>query len=492
LPIIAGQYTIGYVTVRTAFRPISAVSQRTALLLLVAVALLCVPNRVSAEATFNRNTVLDDRELDTTLAPGSSLSASAIAQFLASTGGALGKFTFDDRGVASTVPEIIARASAESHISAQYLLDLLEKEQGLITDPDPSQNQLDYATGFGCPSSCDPAYKGFAIQVRKAAERTRQYLDDLAARNRTVSGWGVGVTKVTVDGLVVIPTNRATAAIYTYNPLVGAYGGGDPRYGAISLLWKLWQRWFVAHYPDGTLLRQTGTVGIWLLENGQRRPFVSRSAFLSGYDPVKVIDVPASVLALYPIGRPIRFPGIGLVRIETGGVYLLDAGTKRPIPSREVFRTLGFNPEEVIVTTSANLADIPRGEPVSATEQFPTGQLFQIRETGGIVQVKNGIRYPIVDRAIKQSRFGGARPSPIALADLLRYTAGAPILLKDGEIVRSISEPAIFVISNGEKRPILDAETFTRLGYRWKNVLRISSAALALHPTGDPVQSVTP
>lgn len=493
LPITNRQYTIAYVPVGTSPRSLfrSSTLPLAALALVLGACAVLFPLRARAEVAFNANTVLDDRDLDTTLAPGSSLSPAAVAQFLGSTGGALGRMTFLDAGVQLTVPQIITRAAAESHISAQYLLALLEKEQGLISDPTPTQRQLDFATGFGCPSSCDPAYRGFAVQVHRAAARTRQYLEDLAARNQTVSGWGVGVTKVTVDGIAVTPTNRATAAVYTYNPLVGKYGGGDSRYGATSLLWRLWQRWFVARYPDGTLLRASGSGGIWLLENGQRRPFTSRSAFLSGNDPAKVIEVPSSVLALYPVGTPIRFPSFGLVQIETGGVYLLDGEVKRPIPSRTVFRSLGFNPEEVIRARASDLADLARGEPVSEDDQFPTGQLFQIRGTGGIIYVKGGERHAVIDRAIWKTRFGSARPTAITVADALRYRPGDPVRFRDGELVTAKGDPTIYVISNRAKRPIAGMDTFRRLGYRWSNIVWTSTAALALHPTGEPVVSVS-
>lgn len=455
------------------------------------VAVASFPQPLTAAVAFDPNTVVEDRDLDATVIPGSSLSAKAVAQFLASTGGALGRLAFEDEGVARTVPEIVTVAAARYRVTAQYLLALLEKEQGLVTDANPSQRQLDFATGFACPSSgCDPRYAGFAVQVRRAAEQTRAYLDDLADRNYTISGWGVGITKVTVDGIAVTPTNRATAALYTYNPLVGAYGGGDPRYGAVSLLWRLWQRWFVARHPDGSLLRQTRTGGIWLIEHGQRRPFVSRAAFLAGFDSAKVIDVPASVLALYPVGPPIRFAAVGLVSIETGGVYLLDRGVKRPIPSRSVFRALGFNPEEVTRTTAQDLADLPKGEPVTLADQFPTGKLFQIRETGGIIEIRNGQRHAVVDRTILKTRFGSVRPTPIRLAELAPYPKGEPIRFADGELVTAKGDASVYVISNGLKRPIAGRETFMRLGYRWRNVIRTSTAALALHPTGEPVTSV--
>ncbi len=78
--------------------------------------------------------------------------------------------------------------------------------------------------------------------------------------------------------------------LYIYNPYVGRYGGGDPRYGANSLFLQLWTSWFTKRHPDGSLLRVAGDPGVWLIRNGQRSPFKSRAAFLANYDPSKVVD----------------------------------------------------------------------------------------------------------------------------------------------------------------------------------------------------------
>jgi hypothetical protein len=74
--------------------------------------------------------------------------------------------------------------------------------------------------GCGCPDNqpCNPAYKGFDKQVGCMASKFHHYLEDIATDNSTVAGWGVGVTKTTLDGFAVTPENAATAAIYTYTP----------------------------------------------------------------------------------------------------------------------------------------------------------------------------------------------------------------------------------------------------------------------------------
>jgi hypothetical protein len=49
------------------------------------------------------------------------------------------------------------------------------------------------------------------------------YFEDLDTRGTTVSGWAVGESKRSQDPCTITPANRATAALYTYTPWVGAY-----------------------------------------------------------------------------------------------------------------------------------------------------------------------------------------------------------------------------------------------------------------------------
>ena len=77
--------------------------------------------------------------------------------------------------------------------------------------------------GCGCPDgdpACSRAPKGLGRQIRCGARLFRRYLDELDARNRTISGWGKGIPKKSLEGTTIIPSNLSTAALYTYTPWV--------------------------------------------------------------------------------------------------------------------------------------------------------------------------------------------------------------------------------------------------------------------------------
>ena len=125
---------------------------------------------------------------------------------------------------------IIHQAAQEWRINPQVLIVKLQKEQGLITNPNPQQWRLDSATGFGCPDStpgvCAAHYLGFRNQIRNAARFFRAHLDQNPHWWKPHRpGWNnifwhpsgiplgsrCGTSRVYIE-------NRATSALYSYTP----------------------------------------------------------------------------------------------------------------------------------------------------------------------------------------------------------------------------------------------------------------------------------
>ncbi|USN53877.1 MAG: hypothetical protein H6760_01775 [Candidatus Nomurabacteria bacterium] len=436
--------------------------------------------------SFNKNNLLNNTDLFN----WQSMNEGRIQRFLNTLGGALKDVSgYNAQGERKSAAGLIAEAAAKYRLSPQFYLVLIEKESGLVrARKTASQELIDRALGYGCPGDCDPAYFGFGTQVDSAGNRIQNgYLADMQSRGYTVSGWGVGIPKTTVDGIEITPDNEATAALYTYNPYVGAYGGGDPRWGGNSLFAKIWQEWFSVRYFDGALLRARGEAGIWLIKDGKRHPFHSRSAFYSSYDPEKVIDVDPLVLEAYPIATPIKYPEFSLLQSPDGGVYLLADGKKRPIRSREVFRQLGFNPEELIHVSYDDLSIYPDGDEIKVDSVHPIGVLFQERESGGIVYVENGLRHPIYSKEILRSRFKYQRWTTVSRAELEQYPIGDPVKFKDGEIVTSPGADGVYLITDGVKRGIPSPGVFDQLGLKWSNLIWTTDRALDIHPTGEKI-----
>lgn len=405
-----------------------------------------------------------------------SLSLEGIEEFLEAQSGVLKDLEMNDYlGIESSAAEIIYNASRAYKISPKWILATLQKEQSLITNPSPSQYNLDWAMGYAVCDSCsvdDPQvqlFKGFGTQVDRATWRIRYYYENPEKFNFQVGKLAL------VDSQDVLPFNQATANLYNYTPHIhGNYN-----------FWKIWNRWFSTIYPDGALVRQEGTDGVWLIEGGKRRAFWSKAALLTRYKEANIIDISRNDLLRYDIGFPIKYANYSLLKSPEGKIYLAVNNEKKYIESAEVFRMLGYNPEEVIDVTAEELNYYQDGRIITLTSLYPQGALLQDNKTGGVYYVEDGIKYPIWQKEIMQVNYPNLKLTQISSDELAKYvTAANGVSFRDGTLIKSVADSKVYVISNGQRRWISNEQTFKQLGYDFANVKTVSEKVVSLHPLG--------
>ncbi len=439
--------------------------------LLTLTLLLLLP---SSALAFNPHYIVADDDLFDWTA----MSLRDIQRFLDTRNGTLKYYlAVDTDGFMRTAAEIIWRAAGKYQINPKYLLTTLHKEQSLIDDPRPSQDQYDWAMGYAICDDCsknDPGlqkFRGFAIQIDSAAARNRYYVDHpgefIYAQKKSVL----------TDGVVVTPVNQATANLYNYTPHIR---------GNVSF-WTLFERWFVKRYPDGTLLQERGTPGVWLIEDGKRRPILSRGVLTSRFDPRYIITVEKKDILVYPLGLPLKFSNYSLLKSPSGTIYLIVDNERRGITSREVFRQIGFHPDEVIPVVKKDLEAYTEGSPITLASAYPTGALLKDRTYTTLYFVENGVRH-FVAEAIARINYPKRKAITVASETLTQFIEGNPILLKNGTLVTTEGDPTIAVITNGMRRPIVSMDSFRALGYKLENLLTVDAPTLALHPLGDPIE----
>jgi hypothetical protein len=425
---------------------------------------------------FDPNYILSDAELQDSQA----MDLNQIQAFL-ERGYLADLKTEDHDGRMRFAADIIWRAAQQHNINPKFLLVLLQKEQSLIEDADPTQKQLDWAAGYAVCDDCsmsDPTlarWKGFGKQVNSAAlQFTEGYLEDIEIYGKTAGRYGPGIS-VSIDGEEVTPFNAATAAMYAYTPHLH----GNANFVAI------WNRWFGREYPTGSLLQAAGEDGVWLIERGYRRPITSASALASRFNPDLIIPVSLTILEQFPVGSPISFPNYTLLKEETGKISLLVDDSLRHITSMEAFRQIGFSEDQLVDITSEEAENYEAGDPITLASDNPQGQLLQLKTSGAVFYVEAGVRHPIFDKSLLDARFPGALPTPAEPVQIEQYQEGAPLRFPDGYLIRSDVDPAVFVISEGERRPILSESIFLGYGYKWTNVHVVPEFVLNQHPEGD-------
>lgn len=456
-----------------------------------------------AENNFNPNYIISDSEI----LNENGMSLEEIKDFLNDKGGYLASYkattcTDEDilalrpcSGPLKTAAEIIydvSRPRLISYVSKPYnfgginpkfLLVLLQKEQSLTEETSPRQSQLDWAAGYGCPdgSSCNVRWQGFWKQVNSASLQFRDYMDSpqlytyKAGETYTFSN---PYSTIKNEINIVTPANQATAALYNYTPHV--YNGNYNFY-------NIWQRYFTREYYDGSLLQAEGEAGVWLIQNGQKRPFLSKSALTSRYDLNKIIIVNKSDIDKYPKGAPIKFQNYSLVRSPNGAIYLLVDNKRHGFASAEAFRAIGYNPEEVMNASWEDVESYEEGKSLTATSTYPTGALLQDKTTGGVYWVYEGTKAPIFDAIFLKTRFKNKKIISAAKDELANYETVAPVTFIDGELLKSTISPAVYLISDGKKRPFSSGEAFLGRGYKWENIIPVSPKVLYLYEEGEPI-----
>jgi hypothetical protein len=176
---------------------------------------LAQPARALVEP-FNPAMLITDDEFN----DAGAMNCDQIQAFLNERKGVLKTLVIDNR----TAAQIICDNAANFSVNPRILLVMMQKEMGVLTNPQPSQKALDWALG------CGPGWsstQGFATQVECASRTMR--------RNFDRPGFGTE----TIDG--VTPETRGTLALYRYTNHID--GNQD--------FWTIWNQYFPNSVASG-------------------------------------------------------------------------------------------------------------------------------------------------------------------------------------------------------------------------------------------------
>lgn len=291
---------------------------------------------------------------------------------------------------------------------------MLQKEQSLVTDDWPWQNQYRSAMGYGCPDTapCDAQYYGFFNQVYQGARQLKRY-----AANPNLFNYAVGRTSYVqyqanapqCGGTNLTMQTAATAALYNYTPyqpnpaaLNNLYGSGDScsAYGNRNF-WRLYRDWFgvtyaydtdVAH-PNGTVISGGGKV--YLIDNNQKKHIKTPSIFTSyGYQWDRVKAATTGDMAL-PDGPIIDNLAPGTVfSTQNSPVYVMDINggmLKKQHISLNAFNALGYRWDQVLSVPPNEVTNLTIPG-ILETGLHPSGSVISNQSEGKVYLVDNGSR----------------------------------------------------------------------------------------------------
>ncbi len=113
---------------------------------------------------------------------------------------------------------------------------------------------------------------------------------------------------------------------------------------------------------------------------------------------------------------------------------------------------------------------------------FPNGILIKSTDDPKVYYVEDGEKRPIESPNMLRSQFRWEDVVVTTPMEIEALPTGAEMTYRDGSLLSN--RGVVYVISDGQRRPIDSPSTFLQKGYKWSNVIAVSDAELAPHSQG--------
>ncbi|MEO5928268.1 MAG: hypothetical protein ABIO72_06080 [Patescibacteria group bacterium] len=120
-------------------------------------------------------------------------------------------------------------------------------------------------------------------------------------------------------------------------------------------------------FPQGTLMKTADSPGVWYVEDGMRYALVDGIMLKLYFRGRRVQTVTQTVLDGLTVAEPYKLHDGELVKAtDEPTVYVVEAGALRPIPSADVFETIGWSWKNIVSVPARVLAIHVLAEPVDS------------------------------------------------------------------------------------------------------------------------------
>jgi hypothetical protein len=154
-------------------------------------------------------------------------------------------------------------------------------------------------------------------------------------------------------------------------------------------------------YPDDSLI----LVGDrhYQFKNGQLLPFFSEKAFLSRYQPSQAITKDEEFLKNKNISENSIGFADGTLASSDQSVFILSQGKSYPFADSATFVAMGFDWNDVIQLTPAELNVYTRQKQFTVNQCHPNGTLFFDKQANEYFLINNGLKHPIGSESIAKT-----------------------------------------------------------------------------------------
>ncbi len=233
---------------------------------------------------------------------------------------------------------------------------------------------------------------------------------------------------------------------------------------------------------EGSLVRNTITREVFIIQGEVKRKISDFVFIQRGYLASVIIEDNEKNLAKYRVGKP--FPPIDGTLIkgtDDATVYIFDGGYARAV-SRSVFISRGFKFENINILPDDEVSEYDYTYPYPHAE----GTLLGITDNPLIYIILKQVRRPIsyftfINRRLSFAKVINVSPEELRSIQAPFDNYWAPPL--DGTLVKSTTDPGIYVIEDGKKR-LLSYQTFVARRYSFSNVKSLPQEEINLIEPG--------
>lgn len=383
-------------------------------------------------------------------------------------------------GATVSAAQIIYDTSQAYGINPQVLLATMQKEQSLVTTPNPTASQLNYAMGYGCPDSSGCAsYPGFFTQLAWSAWQfrynfeaisgnsyggfpatsypcngtTRYYSAALKTGNNITfyDDYGTGYANFTLP-------NAATSSLYCYTPHVFPGSAQEYYSGSYNFVFYF-SLWFGGSATPYAFKSSTGA-GVYLFVNGYKVA-VPTMAMLQDYGinpgaiqtftQTEVDNIPTPSVNTNGISPALSY----LVQaVNNPAIFLVTVGQKYAITDMNQFYGFNFNTSNIAYLPLSFIALIKGSGALTDYIQNPHNSVFQINA---------GYKRIIFDYSTYAALNPSGAYTPVSDSISVMIPSGLPIVNR--EVLINNSAGTVFLLLNGSYYGLSSMDEYNCWGF---------------------------
>lgn len=208
---------------------------------------------------------------------------------------------------------------------------------------------------------------------------------------------------------------------------------------------------------EGSLFKSTADSAIYVLRGGKKLHIPSWNAFTgAGYKIADVKSISSSDVSSYANAALIKVSG-------DSKVYYIENNKKRHIPTAAVFTGYNFNWGDIVDVSAKD------------RDGYPDVNLIKVSGDSKVYVLAGGMKRHVPNADVfNDYKYSWTNIFTISAAERDAYP--------DATLVKTASSANVYHLASGKKEWIKTAATFNSRGYKWADILTVSSKELATYP----------